>query len=166
MKKVKAQIMAWIGAWDQFWFKPVEALPLACFRFCFCSVLLIMYSFRFFDIRVFFYESGLLSSASARALFKLDTTYLFHLILASDAWLYMAHLALLVILCAMALGIASRWLAIAAFVLHLMFMHRNPTIVYGVDNTATVWLFYLIFAQAGGRCNGYRILSANGKRAL
>ncbi len=151
MKKIKTLLNTFIQAWDQFWFKPVDAFPLACFRFCLCSILFIMYSIRFFDIRVFFYESGLLSSTSAKIFQKMETEYVLHFILSSDAWLYVCHLALLIILLLMALGIGNRLLAIAAFFLHLVFIQRNPSIVYGVDSTTTFWLFYLMFTKVHGQ---------------
>lgn len=150
MKKIKALLNTFIQAWDQFWFKPVDTFPLACFRFCLCSMLLVMYSIRFFDIRVFFYESGLLSSASAKVFQKMQTEHVLHFILSSDAWLYVCYLAFLIVLLLMALGIGNRLLAIAAFFLHLIFIQRNPSIVYGVDSTATFWLFYLMFTKVNG----------------
>lgn len=151
LKKIKKLFYTWIQAWDQFWFKPIDTLPLACFRFCVCSVLFVTYSIRFFDIRLFFYESGLLSSDSAKAFQKIETEHVLHFILSSDAWLYMAHLALLVALLLMALGIGNRLLSVATFFLHLIFIQRNPSIVYGLDSAATFWLFYLMLAKVQGQ---------------
>ena len=81
----------------------------------------------------------------------METEYVLHFILSSDAWLYVCHLALLIILLLMALGIGNRLLAIAAFFLHLVFIQRNPSIVYGVDSTTTFWLFYLMFTKVHGQ---------------
>ena len=148
MKWIKNKLFTWIAAWDSFWFKPVDAISLAAFRFCFCSILLIMYVIRFFDIRIFFYETGLLSSSSAKTLHKLYTDNVIHLIFSSDLLLYLFYLLFIIILLLMTLGIANRLLAVGAFVLHLVFLQRNPSIIFGADMVATFWLFYLMFASS------------------
>ena len=146
MKWVKNKILSVTTIWDSFWFKPVDTISLSCFRFCFCSVLLVMYLIRFFDIRIFFYETGLLSSSSAKALHMAYTDKAIHFILTSDLLLYLFYLLFIVILLLMALGMANRLLAVAAFILHLVFLQRNPSIIFGADMVATFWLFYLMFA--------------------
>ena len=146
MKWIKNKISFLIESWDSFWFKPVDTISLAAFRFCFCSVLLVMYLIRFFDIRIFFYENGLLSSSSAKILHKLYTDKTVHFIFESDLLLYFCYLSFIIILLLMALGIANRLLAVAAFILHLVFLQRNPSIIFGADMVATFWLFYLMFA--------------------
>ncbi len=148
MKKIKKNILNIFKSWDGFWFKPVDIVPLSCFRFCFCSVLLVMYLIRFFDIRIFFYESGLMSGSSAKALRRMYSDKAFDFILSSDVLLYLCYLSFIIILLLMALGVAGRLLYVIAFVLHLIFMQRNPSIVFGADMTATFWLFYLMFTNS------------------
>ncbi len=151
MKFINIRFNQFIKAWDHFWFKPVDVFPLAGFRFLLCSFLFILYSMRFFDIRMFFYESGLMSSSSAKMFHKLQVSHVLHFILSSDLLLYFAYLSFLVILLALALGFASRWLVAIAFILHLVFIQRNPSIVYGADAITVFWLFYLIFANTNGQ---------------
>ena len=148
MKWMKNKLFLGITAWDSFWFKPVDTISLACFRFCFCSVLLVMYLIRFFDIRIFFYEKGLLSGSSAKALNELYKDKLFHLIVESDLLLYVLYLLFIIILLLMALGLAHRVLAVAAFVLHLVFLQRNPSIIFGADMVATFWLVFISCSPA------------------
>ena len=148
MKWMKNKILVGVKSWDSFWFKPVDTISLACFRFCFCSVLLVMYLIRFFDIRLFFYESGLMSSASAKAIYNIYSTNAFHFVLSSDILLYLCYLLFIIILFLMVLGVANRLLIIFAFVLHLVFLQRNPSIIFGADVMATFWLFYLIFSNS------------------
>ena len=137
-----------IENWDEFWFKPVDTISLSLFRFCFCSVLLVMYLIRFFDIRIFFYESGLMSSNSAKALHQFHTHKAFDFILSSDTLIYLCYLLFIIILFLMVLGVANRLLMAVAFVLHLVFLQRNPSILFGADVIATFWLFYLIFSNS------------------
>ena len=148
MRWIKDIIFGMLEAWDSFWFKPVDTITLACFRFFFCSVLFVMYLIRFFDIRLFFYESGLMNSASAQSLHQLFTHKVFYLVPSSDMLLYLCHLLFIVILLCMVLGLANRLLALLAFLLHLVFLQRNPSIVFGPDVVATFWLFCLIFSNS------------------
>ena len=148
MKWIKKNTRNLIKDWDSFWFKPMSTLPVSCFRFCFCSILLAMYLIRFFDIRIFFYESGLLSSTSAKAFHQMYTNKSFHFILSSDTLLYLCYILFIIILFLMVLGVANRFIAVLAFVLHLVFLQRNPSITFGADIIATFWLFYLIFSNS------------------
>ena len=148
MRWLKDKFFIGIQQWDSFWFKPVDTISLACFRFCFCSVLLVMYLIRFFDIRMFFYENGLLSSAGAKTIYKMYAKNSFSFIISSDALLYICYLSFIIALLLMALGVGGRLVALIAFVLHLVFLQRNPSIIFGADVIATFWLFYLVFAQS------------------
>ena len=148
MKWIRDTIFETLEAWDSFWFKPVDTITLACFRFFFCFVLLVMYLIRFFDIRLFFYESGLMSGSSAKVLHHSFTPKVFYLVPPSDILLYLCHLLLIVVLLCMVLGITNRLLAILAFLLHLIFLQRNPSIIFEPDIVATFWLFCLIFSNS------------------
>ena len=149
MKWIKHNLSVFLEGWNTFWFKPIDAVYMSCFRFCASSVILITYLIRFFDIKLFFYESGLLSSSSAKAISQAVTKSSFRLILSSDAWLYFCYLLFILVLLLMILGVSNRLLAGLAFVLHLIFIHRNPAIVYGVDSIITFWLFYLTLSNSG-----------------
>jgi len=48
----------------------------------------------------------------------------------------------------MVLGVANRLLAAIAFALHLVFLQRNPSVIFGADVVATFWLFYLVLADS------------------
>ena len=146
---IKDSVLSGIRSWSSFWFKPVDTLSVSFFRFCFCSALLVMYLIRFFDIRLFFYESGLMKGSSAKAIQKLiNKEPAFDFIIASDMWLYLFYLLFIIILFLMALGLANRFVSLIAFVLHLVFLQRNPSIIFGADVIASFWLFYLVFANA------------------
>ena len=134
--------------WDSFWFKPVDTISMACLRFCLCFTLLVFYLIRFFEVRIFFYESGLINAASAKAMHYYVSKNAFHLILSSDFWIYICYIVFIIVLFLMVMGVGNRLVSLLAFVLHLMFIQRNPTIVYGADYVATCWLFYLVFSQS------------------
>ncbi len=149
IKWIKNSTLLGAQKWDGFWFKPVDTLSLSCFRFCFCSVLLVMYLIRFSSIHLFFHESGLMSGKEALALKKfINKDMAFDFVLSSDMWVSFCYLLFIVVLFLMALGLANRFVVMVAFVLHVLFLQRNPSIVFGADVVATFWLFYLIFANS------------------
>ena len=149
IKWIKSRFFTGIQSWNSFWFKPMDTLSVSCFRFCFCSVLLVMSLIRFFDIRLFFYESGLMNRSGVQAFQKmLNKEPVFDFLMLSDMWLNLLYLLFIVILFLMVLGLANRFVSAIAFVLHLIFLQRNPAIIFGADVIAGFWLFYLIFANA------------------
>ena len=149
IKWIKNNTLLGVQKWDSFWFKPVDTLSISCFRFFFCSVLLVMYLIRFSSIQLFFYESGLIRGSDAKALKKfINKDIAFDFVLSSDMWVSFCYLLFIIVLFLMALGLANRFVSIVAFVLHILFLQRNPTIIFGADVVATFWLFYLIFANS------------------
>ena len=89
-----------------------------------------------------------MSDASAQALHQSFTQKVFYFVPSSDMLLYLCHLLFIVILLCMVLGLANRLLALLAFLLHLIFLQRNPSIIFGPDIIATFWLFCLIFSNS------------------
>ena len=148
MKWFKNKTITCLRACDTFWFRPMDSLPLSVFRFFVGLVVLFAYLIRFFDMRMFFYQSGMLSAGQAVGLHKEMWERAFHFVLASDMWLYFFYIMFIVLLFLMVLGVGGRLVSLLVFVLHLMFMHRNPSIVYGADQVSTFWLFYLVLASS------------------
>ena len=148
-KGIKNKLFLGIKSWSSFWFKPVDTFSVSCFRFCFCLVLLVMSLIRFFDMRLFFYESGLLSQKGSQVLLKqMNKEPIFDFLMLSDMWLTLLYLLFIVVLFLMVLGLANRFVSLLAFVLHLIFLQINPAITFGADVIAGFWLFYLVFANS------------------
>ncbi len=148
MKKIKEKLTTGLNFWNRFWFKPADTISLSGLRFCVSLVLLVMYLVRFFDIRIFFYESGLLGPGSAQALRSHQTAQAFHFILSSDTTIYLCYMVFVFLLFLMVLGVGGRLVSFLTFVFHLLFMHTNPTIIYGADYLATFLLFYLMIGSS------------------
>ncbi len=166
MKFLITSVRNLVNIWNQFWFKPSDAFPLSCFRSFVCFCLFVFYSIRFFDIRIFFYETGLMTAPFAKILHVMESRYVLNFILSSDGLLYACYLVFLLALLLLALGIGGRVLALVAFILHLVFLQRNPSIVYITDTVATFWLFYLVLASGKQEMRWVDFFISSRKRGL
>jgi hypothetical protein len=144
---------AWRG-WNRFWFdsRSDDVLSLlGIYRFLFCSIACFFYLTRHLDLEFFYGESGIMPLSHLKSLPGLEyrPTILSWIpdLLAIQA----LHLIFLLALSSLALGFFTRASAILAFFLHLNFMNRNPTILFGMDTIGTYFLFYLCFANSGAR---------------
>lgn len=133
--------------WCDFWFGQVDLLPISVFRFLFSFVLLIMYSIRFFEFPTFFGEEGLMSQDSLNSYLIDFLKPLFPLYTSSDSFNFALYALFLLLIFILLIGLANRWVTMIIFVLHLVFIQRNPAIIYGADLVSTFWLFYLCFVN-------------------
>ncbi len=147
MKCLRAKLCNLTSKWDQFWFAPVDLYNVGLFRMLLGFVLFSMYWARFQNVKLFFFNSGLLNSDSATSIipeyFQSPMPIIFH----SDLANYWGHVAYLILLFLFALGLIGRWGTWAIFALSLSFMQRNFPLVYGADLFAHFWLFYLSFIK-------------------
>lgn len=134
-------------SFNNFWFSPLPAFPSSVFRLTVGLILFVFYTERFLDFDFLFSENGIfpysLSVGFAPDLFKPP----FLLYPASETWLRSLHLIFVCLLFLLALGIGGRVVAFCVWVLHLVFIQRNPVITYGSDFIATCWLMYMWFLK-------------------
>ncbi|MCB0390924.1 MAG: hypothetical protein KDD58_06530 [Bdellovibrionales bacterium] len=133
--------------WQRFWFGSTELLGLSLFRFLFSVVLFFMYLFRFFEFEVFFSNKGLLSITDLNTYVMDYIKPQWYLFSASDVVNKVFYVILLLLILTLVFGIANRAMTFLTFLLHLLFIQRNPAIVYGADLVSTFWLFYLSFVN-------------------
>ena len=140
-----------IGAWDRFWFssnRQDSLKTLAAFRICFCFVLFVFYVTRQFDVSFLYGENGIFPAqyAASQPMFKYHPSLLYFI--HSDSLLSGVHFLLILFLALSVLGLFTRFSLIAAYILHLSFIHRNPSVMFGMDMISTFFLFYLCFARS------------------
>ncbi len=157
-------IRSWIGSlwstWEEFWFAPIDPLPLALFRICLGLNLLVMYGLRHFDLATHYTDAAVIGSANALSvlpesyrpaieLFRLITPhpFLWH-------WIFLASLVLIT------MGIGGRISAFIALLLHLAFMQRNVSVVYGADIVTSFFLFSLVLSGGSQALNIFTWLRA------
>jgi hypothetical protein len=143
-----------LGAWNWFWFdsrRDGDLVPLSLFRLTFCFVMLICYFTRAFDVEFFYSVQGILPGWHAQ---NVDF-FRFHPTFITDAWspfsLHLLHSFFLLTLLSLALGFYTRISAVLVYVLHMAFINRNMSVMFGVDMIATFFLLYLCFANSNAR---------------
>jgi hypothetical protein len=143
-----------IELWNQFWFDSrTESYlySMAVFRILFALTMIFFFSTRFPDLDFFYSQQGIMPSEYLRSLPQMKYLYSIFYVWNSSAVLYACHTALIVGLLFLAAGFFTRFFAVLVYFLMLMFMHRNPTAMFGVDMIAAYYFFYLMFSDAGAR---------------
>lgn len=131
--------------WDHFWFGPMDLYSVSLFRCAVSWILLVAYTVRGFDLKLFYFDEGLLPLAQVKEFLPAFYEPWFYWYPASDQMSVIFHCAFLLVLLLLALGLIGRRLTWIALALHLAFLQRNNTIIYGADLIASFWLFYLSF---------------------
>lgn len=154
MSWLKQQAAKAGGAWNDFWFDSRDngrLVTLAAFRFSFCFVMFVAYFTRAFDLDFFYGVNGILPHAYAQNL----ELFRFHPSLIRDTWnmgwIHGLHSLFLLLLFFQAIGFCTRFAAIGTYLLHMVFVNRNMTVMFGVDMIATFFLLYLCFARSNAR---------------
>ncbi|MGZ3692969.1 MAG: hypothetical protein ACXWQO_01880 [Bdellovibrionota bacterium] len=164
---ISGQLTALIKGWNYFWFdsrSDAQLTTLAIFRFCFCLVMFTFYFSRAFDVEFFYSASGILPAWHARHL----EFFRYHPTIFGDStplWaLNGLHSVFLVFLLSQALGLFTRITSLGTYFLHMMFLNRNLSAMFGVDMIGTFFLLYLCFANSNARFSLDAMLKRGAKR--
>ena len=147
---MKKYFLSLYGAWDNFWFGSnthSHLLNLSLFRISFYAVFLFFYTSRAADVTLFYAQDGLLPSSYAKTLPLFEYRFSILNWISDLTIIHGMHTLLLVFLFTSCVGLFTRFSNIAAFILHLMFVNRNMTVMFGVDMIGGFFLFYLCFTQ-------------------
>jgi hypothetical protein len=110
--------------------------------------MLFFYFTRAFDVEFFYSSVGILPSWYAKQI----EYFRFHPTIFSDQtplWvLQSAHTVFLAALLLQTIGLFTRPAAVVTYLLHMMFLNRNLTVMFGVDMIGTFFLLYLCFANS------------------
>ena len=137
--------------WIDFWFNTtnVQIKSVSFFRMLLGTLLFVFYFLRFLNFDAYYGEQGFLPIDQLKNYdlnfnyYILDYVQLLH----AEVLFYILHIVFLILLGALACGVLPRWATLLTFLLHVLFLHRNPLINYGADYYATYFLFYLSFIQ-------------------
>jgi hypothetical protein len=143
-----------IARWNWFWFdsrSEDQLTTLAAFRIAFCLVMFVCYFTRAFDLEFFYGFKGIMPYWHAQSV----DYFRFHPSLIRDSWSLLSitalHTAFLILLLCQAAGLFTRASAIGTYFLHMVFLNRNMSVMFGVDMIATFFFLYLCFADSGAR---------------
>jgi hypothetical protein len=152
MKFFKDQISQVLGSWNWFWFESrsnEQLFILSVFRVVFCAVMLFFFFTRAFDVDFFYSDTGVMPLAHRASLdyFKYHPTFL--TLVPDGKTLQWIHSAFLLCLLSLLLGFKTRVSAILTYFMHMMFINRNISVMFGVDMIGTFFFLYLCFANSG-----------------
>lgn len=154
MSWVKTQITDLARGWNRFWFDSVTdstLTSLGLFRICFGTVMLIFYLTRIPDLAFFYGEDGILPLSHRASMDFLAWHPTIFTWLDSLAAIKIFHAVFCLALLTLTLGLFTRASAITVYLLHLMFLNRNMSVMFGVDTIGTFFFLYLCFSDSGKR---------------
>lgn len=143
MKFIKSSIQnfeAWL-------FVDMDLRRLALFRVIICLSLLSMYIPRQWHLKDFYDPQGMAPTAQALGLYPEAYRPFFSWFFWPEQLYSWAHLALIISLICVLLGVGGRALLWLAWILDIAFIQRNYSVIFGADLIASIWLFYLAFTQ-------------------
>lgn len=142
------------GGWNYFWFDSRSdgtLVTLSAFRLLFCLVMFVAYVTRALDVEFFYSAAGILPNTYAQNL----EFFRYHPSLITDSWslgpIHALHALFLVCLFCQMIGFGTRIAAIGTYLLHMVFVNRNMSVMFGVDMIATFFLLYLCLARTNAR---------------
>jgi len=154
-----------LNFWNWFWFDSVsdgDLKAIGLFRLIFCFVMLFFYFTRGLDVSFFYGPSGILPAAYLDSVdfFRYHPTLIGHGwgSTLSDGQIQWIHHLFLAALFLQSIGFLTRWTSVATFVLHMLFLNRNMSAMFGADMIGTFFLFYLCFSNSGAHYSIDRLI--------
>lgn len=138
-----------VRAWDSFFFTPRDPSPLACIRIA--TGLLLLWSFAWLgaDLNAWLGPDAWFDATAAHDALP-PTAWSFWLWL-PPGLILPAYVLALVVLVAFTLGFGSRVTAVLAWAAVVSTNRRVPVMLFGFDNVAATWAFYLAVCGASGQ---------------
>lgn len=138
------------AAWDRFWFAPANPKPLGLMRIVVGALLLWNMALLGTDLRAFLGSGGWVDQATLRV--QREGQWAWSLWdLVPDRMLGPAWVVAMVVLGLFTVGLGSRVAAPLAWAVAVSTTRRNPIILHGFDQIATLWAFYLAATFASGQ---------------
>ena len=141
---------AW-KVWCGFWFENECDARIRVLRVALAGLLLVFYLNVLPDFKMLYTEDGILRAGLIEDVFPMTGRFSVFNYFTSDRAIYFSYGLLMVSFLSMVLGFLPRISAIVAFLLHISFIHRNVTAVFGIDLIATFFLLYLCLTNTPKR---------------
>lgn len=145
MKSIFKSFFNW---WDQFWFAPKDLIGLSCMRVVLYGTFFYMYLFRSLNLSLF-NESGMVPRDRALEIMPdFYRGFFAWFSLWPDSSVAVVHLIYLVLLFCLLLGVFPRFLGIFAWIIHVGFIQRNYSAIFGADYIGGIFILYLSFTKS------------------
>jgi hypothetical protein len=134
-----------VAKWNQFFFAPVSGLPIGVCRFFLGLNFFLIAVIRQVHWRFYFSDDGILQAEQAIRILPEFYQPVFLWYPHGVAATLLMHSLLVGALFMLTIGIGGRLVTALALFLHLAFLQRNFSIVYGADIIESFFLFALVF---------------------
>ena len=140
-----------VTGWDRFWFSPVSLLNLALFRIIIGLTMFFLYLNRLTGWRLFFSSDAMVTKDNALLLFPEYQRPFFGWFFWPDSQAFFFHVVFLILLALFTAGVGGRIVGLACWILHVGFIQRNFSILFGGDVILGIFLLYLLMTQSDAR---------------
>jgi hypothetical protein len=156
-----------LKAWNTFWFESFDQKRFRFFQIIFLSTVFVLYAFRMLDFEFLYTDKGLLPFKILSDLPELLYKNFPLEYLAKNATLGFSLHILFVVLIAVSLFYRHIWvIAVLLYLLHVVFLRRNPMGVYGVDMVATFWFLYMTLINPTSKSQVWQSINSVGYRLI
>jgi hypothetical protein len=140
---------ATLAGWNRFWFAPSDPATLGLIRILAGAMLFYTHFVWSLDLESFFGPRGWISP---EALGKLDGrvgAWTYFDLIHSTTGLWVAHIAALVVLALLTIGLFSRVMSVLAFLITVAYANRVPQAWFGLDDINALLAMYLMVGPCG-----------------
>ncbi len=139
-----------IAGWNRFWFTPSDPATLGLIRILAGAMLFYTHAVWTLDLESFFGPNGWISPDALKQMGdgRIGAWTYFDLI-DSATGLWIAHLAALVVLLLLTIGLFSRVMSVLAFLITVSYANRVPQAWFGLDDINALLAMYLMVGPCG-----------------
>jgi hypothetical protein len=144
--------------WHAFWFTPTDPATLGLIRILGGWMLLYTHAVWSIGLEDFFTADGWLGRDAVGAIQEGGYQWSHFWYIDSPGMLWTAHIAALVVFAMLMLGLYTRPISIAAFLLAVSYANRVPGSLFGLDQINVMLAMYLMIGNSGGAYSLDRVL--------
>lgn len=167
MNNVIASVRNWIGkivgVWERFWFTPTQPHTLAMIRIFAGSMIFYTHLVWSLDLMAFLGPNSWITGDVVREIHasrgssSFVWSYLWYI--DSPAILWALHIAALIVMAMLTLGLYSRVTSVLTFIITVAYCNRLTGALFGLDQVNTMLAMYLMIGHCGGAYSLDRLLS-------
>ncbi|HVX60581.1 MAG TPA: HTTM domain-containing protein [Pirellulales bacterium] len=150
--------------WNRFWFTPSDPATLGLIRILAGAMLLYTHVVWSLGLEAFFGAHAWVSPAAAQQALAMQDgrsyAWSYWWLIESPAALWTVHIAALVVFAMLMLGLASRIVAVLAYLAAVSYVNRLPGALFGLDQINCMLAMYLMIGPSGGAYSLDRWLAA------
>ena len=168
-----------VRAWDRFWFRPADPLPLGVIRIFTGLVVLYIHLIYGLDLLALVSKDAWVDESVMKQVRQEFTVYApaldwtiptepfakgqpiwsvyFHV--KQPGWIVATHIGFLLVMLLFTVGFCTRLTAVLTWVAIISYIQRTPTTLFGMDTIMNVLMIYLIIGPSGATLSVDRLIA-------